>query len=117
MTTTEQRLADALRVCAEYLAAFFEEGSDHPAIAAADEALAAYDAHQAQDVAAGAWWFAADHGDVYAVGMGDKQIATGMAREHAARIVACVNACAGMTTAEVLEFGMGRGGQRQCVSQ
>ena len=46
--TTEQRLADALRECAEYLAAFFEEGSDHPAIAAADEALAAYDAQQAQ---------------------------------------------------------------------
>lgn len=50
MTTTEQRLADALRECAEYLAAFFEEGSDHPAIAAADEALAAYDAQQAQAV-------------------------------------------------------------------
>ena len=48
-------------------------------------------------------WYAPDSGDVYAVGVGDMQIATGMTREHARRIVACVNACAGIPTALLAE--------------
>lgn len=43
-------------------------------------------------------WYAPDSGDVYAVGVGDTQIATGMIRDHARRIVACVNACIGIPT-------------------
>lgn len=46
-------------------------------------------------------WCAPDSGDVYAVGVGDTQIATGLAREHARRIVACVNACIGIPTAQL----------------
>lgn len=48
-------------------------------------------------------WYAPDSGDVYAVGVGDTQIATGMTREHARRIVACVNACIGVPTALLAE--------------
>lgn len=46
-------------------------------------------------------WCAPDSGDVYAVGVGDTQIATGLTREHARRIVACVNACIGIPTAQL----------------
>ena len=46
-------------------------------------------------------WYAPDSGDVYAVGMGDTQIATSLTREHARRIVACVNACIGIPTAQL----------------
>lgn len=109
MTTTEQRLADALRVCAEYLAAFLEEGSDHPAIAAADEALAAYDAQQAQAAKDSAWVAEPITNVVSAPPLPRRAyrepVASCNSAEYAARIVACVNACAGMTTAEVLEFG------------
>ena len=46
-------------------------------------------------------WYAPDSGDVYAVGVGDTQIATSLTREHARRIVACVNACIGIPTAQL----------------
>lgn len=71
------------------------------------EALAEYNAlrarptappHDAATVRRAPLWYAADYGDVYAVGVGDKQIATGMTRDYARRFVACVNACAGIPT-------------------
>ena len=46
-------------------------------------------------------WYAPDSGDVYAIGVGDTQIATGLTREHARRVVACVNACIGIPTAQL----------------
>ena len=46
-------------------------------------------------------WYAPDSGDVYAVGVGDTQIATSLTREHARRIVACVNACIGIPTTQL----------------
>lgn len=46
-------------------------------------------------------WYAPDSGDVYAVGVGDTQIARSLTREHARRIVACVNACIGIPTAQL----------------
>ena len=105
MTTTEQRLADALR--ALYTLVLFDgnhadEMAKGKQLKEAREALAAYDAQQAQahDVAAGAW--SANAGSVW--DHTGKWIAD-CNRVNAARIVACVNACAGMTTNEVLEFG------------
>ena len=83
MTTTEQRLADALRFIAQ--GHYTAEGCQERA----REALAAYDAQQAQahDVAAGAW--SANAGSVW--DHAGKWIAD-CNREHAARIVQCVNA-------------------------
>ena len=83
MTTTEQRLADALRFIAQ--GHYTAEGCQERA----REALAAYDAQQAQahDVAAGAW--SANAGSVW--DHTGKWVAD-CNREHAARIVQCVNA-------------------------
>ena len=83
MATTEQRLADALRVVSA-------GSTDYENLQEiARNALAAYDAQQAQahDVAAGAW--SANAGSVW--DHTGKWIAD-CNREHAARIVACVNA-------------------------
>ena len=96
MKTITEQLADALRVVSA-------GSTDYENLQEiARNALAAYDAQQAQahDVAAGAW--SANAGSVW--DHTGKWIAD-CNREHAARIVACVNACAGMTTNEVLEFG------------
>ena len=83
MTTTEQRMADALRFIAQ--GHYTAEGCQERA----REALAAYDAQQAQahDVAAGAW--SANAGSVW--DHTGKWVAD-CNREHAARIVQCVNA-------------------------
>ena len=83
MTTTEQRMADALRFIAQ--GHYTAEGCQERA----RQALAAYDAQQAQahDVAAGAW--SANAGSVW--DHTGKWIAD-CNREHAARIVQCVNA-------------------------
>ena len=92
MTTTEQRLADALRALYT-LVPFDGNHADEMAkgkqLKEAREALAAYDAQQAQahDVAAGAW--SANAGSVW--DHTGKWIAD-CNREHAARIVQCVNA-------------------------
>ena len=83
MTTTEQRMADALRFIAQ--GHYTAEGCQERA----RQALAAYDAQQAQahDVAAGAW--SANAGSVW--DHTGKWVAD-CNREHAARIVQCVNA-------------------------
>ncbi len=94
MKTVTEQLAEALRdaldtiqtirTCAEYEAHSIVREHDSEA---AREALAAYDAQQAQDVAAGAW--SANAGSVW--DHTGKWVAD-CNREHAARIVACVNA-------------------------
>ena len=92
MTTTEQRLADALR----RIDAAEREGRAFT-LAERDamrEALAAYDAQQAQPVAAGAW--SANAGSVW--DHTGKWVAD-CNREHAARIVQCVNAHDGLVSA------------------
>lgn len=113
MTTTEQRLADALRNLRAHqtlMACPSLAAREHNArLAAADDALAAYDAQQAQAVAAGAWVAEPITNVVSAPPLPRRAyrepVASCNSAEYAARIVACVNACAGMTTAEVLEFG------------
>lgn len=108
MTTTD-KLADALRQAiaatdkqAELLKAGVRD-IPCPRDEARDawrEALAAYDAQQAQPVAAGAW--SVNDGSVW--DHTGKWIAD-CNRFDAARIVACVNACQGMTLAEIESFG------------
>lgn len=101
MTTTEQRLADALRAVlpfaerdvSELADLACDDDSEDEAMAAnadverAREALAAYDAQQAQPVPAGAW--SANAGSVW--DHTGKWVAD-CNSENAARIVACVNA-------------------------
>ena len=102
MTTTEQRLADALRALLAHVesadvhatpaggkGALAYGRTEYQQVADAHAALAAYDAQQAQahDVAAGAW--SANAGSVW--DHTGKWIAD-CNREHAARIVQCVNA-------------------------
>lgn len=123
MTTTEQRLADALRAILPFAErdvgelaylACDDDSEDEAMDANADvelarEALAAYDAQQAHDVADGAWVAEPITNVVSAPPLPRRAyrepVASCNSAEYAARIVACVNACAGMTTAEVLEFG------------
>lgn len=103
MTTTERRLADALRALYT-LVPFDGNHADETAkgkqLKEAREALAAYDAQQAQPVPAGAW--SANAGSVW--DHTGKWVAD-CNRVNAARIVACVNACQGMTLAEIESFG------------
>ena len=91
MTTTEQRLADALRAVIDTAPGGVRANKADNIAATWDSilALAAYDAQQAQahDVAAGAW--SANAGSVW--DHTGKWIAD-CNREHAARIVQCVNA-------------------------
>ena len=87
MKTITEKLADALR----RIDAAEREGRAFT-LAERDsmrEALAAYDARQAQPVAAGAWSANANAGSVW--DHNGKWIAD-CNREHAARIVQCVNA-------------------------
>ncbi len=107
MATTEQRLADALR----RIDAAEREGRAFT-LAERDsmrDALAAYDAQQAQPVAAGAWVAEPITNVVSAPPIRGRAyrepVASCNNAECAARITACVNACQGMTTAEVIEFG------------
>lgn len=113
MTTTD-KLADALRAILPFAErdvgelaylACDDDSEDEAMDANADverarEALAAYDAQQAQPVPAGAW--SANAGSVW--DHTGKWIAD-CNRVDAARIVACVNACQGMTLAEIESFG------------
>lgn len=97
-TTLEQRLADALRRIDDA-----EREGRAFTLAERDsmrQAIAAYDAQQAQPVPAGAW--SANAGSVW--DHTGKWIAD-CNRVDAARIVACVNACQGMTLAEIESFG------------
>lgn len=104
MTTTD-KLADALRqaiAATDKQAELLKAGvRDIPCPRDAwREAIAAYDAQQAQPVPAGAW--SANAGSVW--DHTGKWIAD-CNRVDAARIVACVNACQGMTLAEIESFG------------
>lgn len=114
MTTTEQRLADALRIVRAHADAAMTNAAD-PIIAAkaayseADEALAAYDAQQAVTPGGGAWVAEPITNVISAPPIRGRAyrepVASCNNAEYAERIAACVNACQGMTTAEVLEFG------------
>lgn len=135
MTTTEQRLAAALRDVLPYALTRVEDmhadgGDDSLAWIAANarytralatlqaydqrdlrspQGIAAYDAQQAQAVADGAWVAEPITNVVSAPPLPRRAyrepVANCNSAEYAERITACVNACAGMTTAEVLEFG------------
>ena len=119
MTTTEQRLADALRELndARYVLIDSLKQSNyadkttafHSAFDNAREALAAYDAQQTHAMARGAWVAEPITNVVSAPPLPRRAyrepVATCNSAEYAERIAACVSACAGMTTAEVLEFG------------
>lgn len=112
MKTVAEKLADALRAILEQRDYHAEHGSYRPgtmgddqcfddwAADIAETVLAAYDAQQAQPVPAGAW--SANAGSVW--DHTGRWIAD-CDSEHAARIAACVNACQGMTLAEIESFG------------
>ena len=111
MTTTEQRLADALRAVIDTApgGVLANEADNIAATRDSILALAAYDAQQAQAVADGAW-VAEPITNVVSAPLLPRRsyrepVANCNSAEYAERITACVNACAGMTTAEVLEFG------------
>lgn len=106
MKTITEKLADALRL-AEANATLTPCES-----AQVYAALAAYDAQQAQQarpVAAGAWVAEPITNVVSAPPLPRRAyrepVATCNSAEYAARIVACVNACQGMTLAEIESFG------------
>lgn len=116
MKTITDKLADALRTIDEHCQAGLNSSVySHWSAALEDamrvsrEALAAYDAQQAQAVADGAWVAEPITNVVSAPPLPRRAyrepVATCNSAEYAERITACVNACAGMTTAEVLEFG------------
>lgn len=112
MKTITEQLADALRrIVSDKGSAQFNDDLEayDVAVETAREALAAYDAQQAQPVPAGAWVAEPITNVVSAPPLPRRAyrepVAACNSAEYAARIVACVNACAGMTTAEVLEFG------------
>lgn len=90
MTTTEQRLADALRFIAQ--GHYTAEGCQERA----REALAAYDAQQAQPAADGAWVAEPITNVVSAPPIRGRAyrepVASCNSAEYAARIVQCVNA-------------------------
>lgn len=103
MKTITEQLADALRrIVSDKGSAQFNDDLEayDVAVETAREAIAAYDAQQAQPVPAGAW--SANAGSVW--DHTGKWIAD-CNRVDAARIVACVNACQGMTLAEIESFG------------
>lgn len=108
MTTTEQRLADALRAVLDPANGQHVDDS-WKAWDAAREALAAYDAQQAVTPSGGAWVAEPITNVISAPPIRGRAyrepVASCNSAEYAERITACVNACAGMTTAEVLEFG------------
>ena len=90
MKTVTEHLADALRrIVSDKGSAQFNDDLEayDAAVETAREAIAAYDAQQAQPVAAGAW--SANAGSVW--DHTGKWVAD-CNREHAARIVQCVNA-------------------------
>lgn len=103
MKTITEQLADALR----YVLA--GDAVTNGCRRRAREAIAAYDAQRAQAVADGAWVAEPITNVVSAPPLPRRAyrepVATCNSAEYAERITACVNACAGMTTAEVLEFG------------
>lgn len=122
MTTTEQRLADALRALLAHVISADVHATpaggkgilaygrtEYSQVTDAHAALAAYDAQQAQAVEYGAWAAEPITNVVSAPPLPSRAyrepVASCNSAEYAERIAACVNACAGMTTAEVLEFG------------
>lgn len=111
MTTTEQRLADALRAILAPAGSVrrIEDFEAQAIVRDVSEALAAYDARQTQPVADVAWVAEPITNVVSAPPIRGRAyrepVASCNSAEYAARITACVNACQGMTTAEVLEFG------------
>lgn len=116
MTTITQQLADALRAALPFVEAAERKSDDVPAIFCR-EALAAYDAQQAQPAApAGEHteepWRVAEEGRYVRVYAGAFLLAEYSADNvyavaNARRIVACVNACAGMPTDEIESYGLG----------
>lgn len=52
-------------------------------------------------------WFSRTAADSFAIGSGNEELACVETREVAQRIVACVNACQGSETHDVVQFGPG----------
>lgn len=109
MKTITEQLADALRVSEGICANFGDKGNAASAAAAkmARDALAAYDAQRAAPAESDADIWRCDDGEFITKRgtYGPMQVACVDSPEDAARIVACVNACHGMTLAEVESFG------------
>lgn len=115
MTPITDKLAEALRCCVRDLsiaAEYTKTGNPSAFLEtcqAARNALAAYDAQQAVTPSGGAWVAEPITNVISAPPIRGRAyrepVATCNSAEYAERITACVNACAGMTTAEVLEFG------------
>ena len=115
MTTTEQRLADALRCCVRDLsiaAEYTKTGNPSAFLEtcqAARNALAAYDAQQGAAPSDGAWVAEPITNVISAPPIRGRAyrepVASCNSAEYAARIVACVNACQGMTLSEIESFG------------
>lgn len=115
MKTIAEQLADALR---PFAALLFEPGAaletmqlevQSEDVSNAHSALAAYDAQRAVTPSGGAWVAEPITNVISAPPIRGRAyrepVAICNSAEYAERITACVNACAGMTTAEVLEFG------------
>lgn len=100
MTTITKKLADALRIAdANATLTPCESAQVHAA-------LAAYDAQRAAQAESDADVWHCDDGEFITKRgpFGSMQVACVDSPEDARRIVACVNACAGMTTAEIESF-------------
>lgn len=108
MTTITDKLADALRAVVAY-------EDDRPGAGThglkvyrdAEDAIAAYDAQRAAQAESDADVWRCDDGEfIMKRGTyGPMQVACVDSPEDAARIIACVNACHGMTLADIESFG------------
>lgn len=106
MKTIADKLADALRAVVAY-------EDDKPGAGThglkvyrdAEDAIAAYDAQRAAPAGLWAHWTDGERDYIGSAAGGDFIAEFPKNSEHAARIVACVNACHGMTLEEVESFG------------
>lgn len=111
MKTIADKLAGALRACLPHMTIYAEDADIREPACNADkaarDALAAYDAQRAAQAESDADVWRCDDGEFITKRgtYGPMQVACVDSPKDAARIVACVNACHGMTLAEVESFG------------
>lgn len=112
MKTIADKLAGALRACLPHMTIYAEDADIREPACNADkaarDALAAYDAQRAAAPAAGLFVVYPDASAAkagHAILCDGRTVAQFVSTEDAARIAACVNACHGMTLAEVESFG------------
>lgn len=107
MTTTTQKLAEALRACLPHMTVYADDADIRDASLSADkaarDALAAYDAQQAETPIDGAWISEPITNVVSAPPIRGRAyrepVASCNSAEYAARIVQCVNAHDGLVSA------------------